>query len=59
VVTGEHDEATPEINRTVSDAIPGARSVILPGCSHMAHVEDPEAYIELLDGFFSEVEANP
>jgi proline-specific peptidase len=59
VVSGEHDEATPAINRTVSSAIPGARSVILPGCSHMAHVEDPEGYVRLLDGFFREVEANP
>ena len=59
VVSGEHDEATPAINRTVSGAIPGARSKILPGCSHMAHVEDPEGYVRLLDGFFSEVEANP
>jgi proline-specific peptidase len=59
VVSGEHDEATPAINRTVSEAIPGARSVILPGCSHMAHVEDPDVYIRLLDGFFSEAEANP
>jgi L-proline amide hydrolase len=59
VVSGEHDEATPAINRTVSEGIPGARSVILPGCSHMAHVEDPEGYIRLLDTFFSEVEANP
>ena len=59
VVSGEHDEATPAINRTVTEGIPGARSVILPGCSHMAHVEDPEPYVRLLDGFFSEVEANP
>jgi L-proline amide hydrolase len=59
VVSGEHDEATPAINRTVSGAIPGARSKILPGCSHMAHVEDPEGYVRLLNGFFSEVEANP
>ena len=57
VVTGEHDEATPAINRTVSEGIPGACSMILPGCSHMAHVEEPEAYIGLLDGFFAEVEA--
>jgi L-proline amide hydrolase len=59
VASGEHDEATPAINRTVSEGIPGARSVILPGCSHMAHVEDPAGYVRLLDGFFSEVEANP
>jgi proline-specific peptidase len=59
VVSGEHDEATPAINRTVSERIPGARSVVLPECSHMAHVEDPQGYVRLLDGFFSEIEANP
>jgi L-proline amide hydrolase len=56
VVTGEHDEATPAINRTVSEALPGAESVIYPGCSHMAHVEDTEGYLQLLDSFMSRVE---
>jgi pimeloyl-ACP methyl ester carboxylesterase len=31
--------------------------VILDGCSHTAHVEQPERYVELLDGFFSRVES--
>jgi proline-specific peptidase len=57
VVTGEHDEATPAINRTVSQGIPGAESVIVDGCSHMAHVEQTEKYLALLDRFFSSVEA--
>lgn len=57
VVSGEHDEATPAINRTVSEGIPGAESVILAGCSHMAHVEDTTGYLTLLDGFLSRVEA--
>jgi L-proline amide hydrolase len=57
VVTGEHDEATPPINRTVSEGIPGAESVIYPGASHMAHVEDTPGYVRLLDGFLSRVEA--
>ena len=57
VVTGEHDEATPAINATVTSGISGARSVILPGCSHIAHAEDPDAYVALLDEFFSSVEA--
>ena len=56
VVTGEHDEATPAINRTVAEGIPGAESVILPGASHMAHVEQTEGYLRLLDGFLSRVE---
>lgn len=57
VVTGEYDEATPAINRTVSSAIPGAESVIVPNCSHMAHVEDTEAYLRLLDEFMTRIEA--
>jgi L-proline amide hydrolase len=56
VVTGEHDEATPAINKTVAEGIPGAESVIYPGASHMAHVEDTEGYIRLLDEFLSRVE---
>lgn len=56
VVTGEHDEATRSINRTVSQGIPGAESIILDGCSHMAHVEQTKKYLALLDRFFSSVE---
>ena len=56
VVTGEHDEATPAINRTVAEGIPGAESVILPDASHMAHVERTEDYLRLLDDFLSRVE---
>jgi L-proline amide hydrolase len=57
VVSGEHDEATPAINRTVADGIPGARSVVFPDASHMAHVEHTAEYLALLDGFFADVEA--
>ena len=57
VITGEYDEATPAINETVSSGIPGAESVVYPGGSHMAHVEDPEGYMRVLDGFLTRIEA--
>src|SRR6266536_5987940 len=57
VVTGEHDEATPTINRTVSEGIAGAESLVLPGCSHMAHVEQTSEYRAMLDRFFASAEA--
>jgi proline-specific peptidase len=57
VITGEFDEATPAINRTVSSAIPGAESMIYPNASHMAHVEDPDGYMRVLDAFLTRVEA--
>jgi L-proline amide hydrolase len=56
VVTGEHDEATPAINKTVSNGIPGAESVVYSNASHMAHVEDTEGYVHLLDDFMTRVE---
>jgi len=58
VVTGELDEATPAINRTVAEGIPGADSVVYPGASHMAHVEDTAGYVRLLDEFLTRVEAH-
>jgi L-proline amide hydrolase len=57
VITGEHDEATPAINEAVSSGISGSESVVYPGCSHMAHVEDPEGYMRVLDGFLTRIEA--
>jgi L-proline amide hydrolase len=56
VITGEHDEATPAINETVRSGIPGSESVLYPGASHMAHVEDPEGYMRVLDGFLTRIE---
>jgi L-proline amide hydrolase len=56
VITGELDEATPAINETVSSGIPGAESVIYPNASHMAHVEDPDGYMRVLDDFLTRVE---
>jgi L-proline amide hydrolase len=56
VITGEHDEATPAINRTVSGAIPGSESVIYPGGSHLSHAEDPEGYLRVIDDFWTRIE---
>ena len=57
VVSGEHDEATPAISHTVYEGIRGSELVILDGCSHMAHLEQPERYLALLDTFFGRVAA--
>jgi L-proline amide hydrolase len=56
VITGEFDEATPLINRTVSGGIPGAESIVYPGCSHLAHVEDTAGYVRVLDDFLTRSE---
>lgn len=38
-------------------ALLGAESVIYPGGSHMAHVEDTPGYVRLLDDFMTRAEA--
>ncbi len=52
---GEHDEGIkPEHLRHLSETIPGARLVFLPGVSHFAMLQDPAAFdaavLKFLDG---------
>jgi L-proline amide hydrolase len=57
VTSGRYDEATPLIAKTVHDGIPGSRWVIFEESSHMAHAEEPERYMRVLDDFLSDVES--
>ena len=57
VTSGRYDEATPLIAATVRDGIPGAEWVIFEESSHMAHAEEPERYMQVLDDFLTQVEA--
>lgn len=55
VADGEHDEAIrPEHLRYLSETIPGARLLFLPGVSHFAMLQDPAAFdaavLAFLDG---------
>ena len=56
VTSGRFDEATLLIAETVTRGIPGAQWVVFEASSHMAHAEQPEAYIEVLDAFLGQVE---
>jgi len=56
VTSGRYDEATPLIAETVRDGIPGAEWVLFENSSHMAHAEEPERYMQVLDGFLSRIE---
>jgi proline-specific peptidase len=56
VTSGRYDEATPLIAQTVHFGIPGSKWVLFDESSHMPHAEEPERYMEVLDGFLSDVE---
>jgi L-proline amide hydrolase len=56
VTSGRHDEATPLIAETVQKGIPGAKWVIFEESSHMAHAEEAERYMQVLNEFISQQE---
>jgi proline-specific peptidase len=56
VTSGRHDECTPLIAETVQRGIPGAEWVLFEGSSHVAHAEETERYLGVVDGFLCRVE---
>ena len=51
LVSGRYDEATPHIVEQIQSRIPGAQWRIFEESSHMPHVEEPEAFLETVEGF--------
>ncbi|QNP68854.1 alpha/beta hydrolase [Streptomyces roseirectus] len=54
VVTGEHDRCTPpEVGRDVARMIPGSVCVTFDDAGHVAFLEHPQRYVEMLRHFFA------
>ncbi len=52
VVVGEHDALTPVAReRELAERIPGARLEVMPGCGHMANLEDSEGFNRIVGDF--------
>jgi L-proline amide hydrolase len=58
VTSGRHDEATPLIAETIHLGIRGSEWVMFENSSHMAHVEEAERYMAVLDAFLRRHEPN-
>ncbi len=56
VTGGRYDEVTPAVTESVHRAIPGSQWVIFEQSAHLAHAEEQERYMEVLDAFLSRVE---
>jgi L-proline amide hydrolase len=53
VISGEFDEATPDLVRPLVQAIPGARWELFEGASHSTHLEQPERFLALVESFLA------
>ena len=57
VTSGRHDECTPMQAEIVHRGIRGSEWVVFEDSSHMQFAEEPERYLDVLDGFLTRVEA--
>jgi L-proline amide hydrolase len=57
VICGEHDEATPALQKPLVDELTSAGNevelVVMPGCSHLPMWEQPEAYLGQVAGWLA------
>jgi L-proline amide hydrolase len=51
LISGRYDEATPHIVEQIHTRIAGAQWELFEESSHMPHVEEPEAFLERVEGF--------
>jgi L-proline amide hydrolase len=56
VTSGRHDECTPALVEPLRAGIDGAEWVLFEESAHMAYLEEPERYLEVVRGFLERVE---
>jgi L-proline amide hydrolase len=57
LVSGEHDEVRPHLVAAMHERLRHGENVLFEGCSHMPHVEEPERFLEVVEGFLERAEA--
>jgi L-proline amide hydrolase len=56
LVSGEHDEVRPELVRVIFERVPRARWELFETSSHTPHLEQPERFLGVVEGFLEEAE---
>jgi pimeloyl-ACP methyl ester carboxylesterase len=59
VTSGRFDEMTPTLIQPLVDGIRGAESVLFDNSAHLAMVEEPERFRDVIESFLTQVEAPP
>ncbi len=57
ITCGRHDEATPDVGKSMQRAIPGSELVVFENSAHMAMLEESEEYVRVVRDFLWRVEA--
>ncbi len=56
LLSGRYDLCTPADQEVLRDGIPGSEWVLFEESAHLPHVEETERFLEVLEGFLSQVE---
>jgi L-proline amide hydrolase len=54
LMSGAYDEATPAMVQEIHRRIPDVLWELFPNSSHMPHIEEPERFARVLNGYLSE-----
>jgi len=46
IISGEFDESTPLVNEALQKGLKNSEWILMPGCSHLPNLENPEAYLQ-------------
>ena len=57
ITVGRYDEITPTCAETMQRRLPQAQLQVFEQSSHMAHLEEPERYLQVIADFLAHVEA--
>jgi pimeloyl-ACP methyl ester carboxylesterase len=57
VTSGRYDEMTPTLIRPLVEGIRGAKSVVFENSAHLAMVEEPERFRDVIETFLLHAEA--
>lgn len=56
IIVGEWDQVTPLSDaKLMADRIPGARLSLIPGAAHLANLEQPDQFLEIVRSFVEDV----
>jgi proline-specific peptidase len=56
LLSGRYDLCTPAEQKVMREGIPGSEWVLFEDSSHVLHAEEPERFLEVVEGFLSRVE---
>jgi len=57
LISGEFDEATPAVQKELREGLSDAEWNLIPRASHMAHLEEPRAYLKAVSSFLDTIDS--